>query len=64
MRSILRAVAIMLFILGPIAFIFISEVKSDEVGLVAMFLCIATGVGILVFVASFESKTGENDEDA
>lgn len=63
MRSIFRAVAIMLFILGPIALIFISEVKSDEVGLLAMFLCIATGVGILVFLSSFESKAGENGED-
>lgn len=63
MRSIFRAVAIMLFILGPIALIFISEVKSDEIGLLAMFLCIATGVGILVFLSSFESKAGENGED-
>lgn len=63
MRSIFRAVAIMLFILSPIALIFISEVKSEEAGLLAMFLCIATGAGILVFLASFESKKGENAED-
>lgn len=63
MRSIFKAFAIMLFILSPIALIFVSTSGSDEAGLFAMFLCIAVGAGILVFLASFESKAGENGED-
>ena len=63
LRSIFKAFAIMLFILSPIALIALSMSGSDATGLFAMFLCIAVGAGILVFLASFESKAGENGED-
>ncbi len=63
LRSIFKAFAIMLFILSPIALIFVSTSGTDEAGLFAMFLCIAVGTGILVFLASLKSKTGENGEN-
>lgn len=61
--AILISIAVMLFIISPVAIILFSEVfYRPVIGVVIMFMCVAAGVGLLVYNSLSKPKYVKEDE--